>query len=209
MDSKQPLYFDVAYPDRLSRGLIFIKWLLAIPHLVILYFLQMALSLTTFIAWFAILFAGKYPRGLWDFGMMIMRWQARVYTYTALQRDEYPPFGDEDYPVLFHMEYPERLSRGLIFIKWLLIIPHIFIFSILGFAAYVVGIIAWFAILFTGRYPKGMFNFFTGVMRWSHNISVYVMLFTDRYPPFSMEPPTEQNQLVGGSAAQPLPQSTW
>jgi hypothetical protein len=107
------------------------------------------------------------------------------------------------------MEYPARLSRGLIFIKWLLIIPHAIALIVLGLAAYVVGFIAWFAILFTGKYPRGMFDFFTGVMRWSHNVTVYLYFFTDRYPPFSMDPPPDQAQLAGGAQPAALPPSSW
>ncbi len=108
------LQYDVAYPEHLSRGLIFVKWLLVIPHLVVLVLLGIGFSVVTVIAWFAILFTGSYPRGMWDFSMMTLRWSARVTAYTYLQRDEYPPFGDEDYPVLFQMEYPEKLSPWLI-----------------------------------------------------------------------------------------------
>jgi hypothetical protein len=184
----QPLlHYDVAYPEGLSRGLIFVKWLLVIPHWIVLYFLQLATGVTTFIAWFAILFTGKYPRGLWDFALMYQRWAARVYAYLLLQRDDYPPFGDTDYPVLYHLEYPDRLSRGLIFIKWLLVIPHLIVLVFLGIALAIVLFLSWWAILFTGRFPRGMFDFVTGVMRWGHRVNLYYLLMTDAYPPFSMD----------------------
>jgi hypothetical protein len=181
------LLFDVAYPDRLSRLLIFVKWLLLIPHFIILYFLQIIAGIVTFIAWFAILFTGRYPRGMWDFAVKIQIWIANVSSYFLLLRDEYPPFGDSPYPVQFDLVYPERLSRGLIFIKWLLIIPHLFLLAFLGIAAYVVFILAWFAILITGRYPRGMFNFMVGLQRWGLRANLYANLLTDRYPPFSLE----------------------
>jgi hypothetical protein len=180
------LLFDVAYPDRLSRLLIFVKWLLLIPHFIILYFLQIIAGIVTFIAWFAILFTGRYPRGMWDFAVKIQIWIANVSSYFLLLRDEYPPFGDSPYPVQFDLVYPERLSRGLIFIKWLLIIPHLFLLAFLGIAAYVVFILAWFAILITGRYPRGMFNFMVGLQRWGLRANLYTNLLTDRYPPFSL-----------------------
>ena len=189
MDAQPVLYYDVAYPESLSRWLIFVKWLLIIPHLIVLQILGFVLYVTTFIAWWAILFTGRYPRGMWDFAMMTFRWQARVNAYYALQRDEYPPFGDADYPVRFEMAYPERLSRGLIFVKWLLIIPHIVVLMILGFAAGIVGFIAWWAILFTGRYPRGMFDFVVGVSRWGYRVATYYLLLTDAYPPFNMDQP--------------------
>jgi hypothetical protein len=181
------LLFDVAYPDRLSRLLIFVKWLLLIPHFIVLYFLEIIASIVTFIAWFAILFTGRYPRGMWDFAVKVQIWIANVSSYFLLLRDEYPPFGDSAYPVQFDLVYPERFSRGLIFIKWLLIIPHLFLLAFLGIAAYVVFILAWFAILFTGHYPRGMFNFMVGMQRWGLRANLYGNLLTDRYPPFSLE----------------------
>lgn len=181
------LQSDVAYPDHLSRLLIFVKWLLAIPHLIVLTLLGVGLLIFTVIAWFAILITGSYPHGMWNFSMMVLRWNARVSAYIYLQRDDYPPFGNEDYPVLFQMDYPERLSRGLIFIKWLLAIPHFIILYVLGIIAELVVIIAWFAILFTGKYPRAMFDFITGVLRWSNRVSVYSLLLTDAYPPFTLD----------------------
>lgn len=184
----QPLLqYDVAYPEHLSRLLIFIKWLLAIPHLIVLSVLWLVVAVVTFVAWFAILITGNYPRGMWEFVMKTLRWNARVSAYLLLQRDEYPPFGDSDYPVLFQMDYPERLSRGLIFIKWLLVIPHLIILYILNVIAEIVVFIAWFAILITGKFPRAMFDFITGEMRWSNRVAVYYLLLTDAYPPFSLD----------------------
>jgi len=180
--------FDIDYPERLSRGLIFIKWLLVVPHLVILYFLSLATSVVLFIAWFAILFTGKYPRGLWDFSLMVRHWTSNVSAYYFLMRDEYPPFGAEPYPVRLEVVYPERLSRGLIFIKWLLIIPHLIALVVLAIAAAFVYFISWFAILFTGSYPRGLFDFMVGFFRWVERVNMYVLLLTDVYPPFSMDP---------------------
>jgi hypothetical protein len=189
VDNQPLLHYEVAYPERLSRLLIFVKWLLIIPHLFVIAILGFALYVTTFFAWFAILIVGRYPRGLWDFAMMTLRWQARLNAYIYLQRDEYPPFGDGDYPVTFEMAYPERMSRLLIFVKWLLIIPHAIVLYILGVALYVVWLIAWFAILITGRYPQGMFDFVTGVSRWAYRVTAYVLMLTDAYPPFTLSAP--------------------
>jgi hypothetical protein len=194
------LQYEVAYPEHLSRLMIFIKWLLVIPHLVVLALLGIGVYIVTLIAWFAILITGKYPRGMWNFTMMTMRWGARVTAYMYLQRDEYPPFGDADYPVYYQMEYPERLSRGLIFIKWLLIIPHFIVLYILNLLLEVVIVISWFAILFTGKYPRGMFDFTTGVTRWAHRVSVYVLLLTDAYPPFSMDNAAPASGAIAGGA---------
>jgi len=188
--STYPMRFDVEYPERLSRWLIFVKWLLAIPHLLILYALSGVASVITFVAWFAILFTKRYPRGLFDFVVNIYRWQANVATYIFLLRDEYPPFSWEPgkYPVTFEMDYPESLSRWLIFVKWLLVIPNLIILYLLLIIAYVVEVISWFAILFTGRFPRGLFNFLVGVGRWAFRVNAYTNLLRDEYPPFSLAP---------------------
>jgi hypothetical protein len=186
---RQPgvLDYDVAYPERLSRLLIFVKWLLAIPHFFILYFVGIAFAVVTFIAWFAILFTGSYPRGMWDFALMYQRWSQNVAAYYLLLRDEYPPFGAGPYPVRLEMEYPERLSRLLIFVKWLLVLPHFLILVVLGFAAVWALFIAFFAILITGRFPGGLFDFVVGVARWALRVNMYSYLMTDVYPPFSLD----------------------
>jgi hypothetical protein len=185
-----PMTFDVEYPQELSRWLIFVKWLLAIPHLLILYVLSIAASIAVFIAWFAILFTRRFPKGLFDFYVNVNRWGLNVIAYTLLMRDEYPPFSWEKgkYPITFEVEYPEQLSRWLIFVKWLLIIPHVIVLYLLLLAYYVTMIIAWFAILFTKRYPQGLFRFGVGVFRWSSRINVYSNLLRDEYPPFSLSP---------------------
>ena len=189
-ESTYPLVFDVEYPERLSRLLIFFKGLLAIPHLIILYALMAVAGAVTVVAWFAILFTGRYPKGLFDFVVGINRWQNNVDAYVLLLRDEYPPFSLSagQYPVTFDIEYPERLSRLLIFVKWLLIIPHLIVVLFLVIVYGITLVIAWFAILFTGRYPKGMFDFAVGLLRWGARINAYFLLMRDEYPPFSLAP---------------------
>jgi hypothetical protein len=183
-----PVTLEVDYPERLSRWLIFFKWLLVIPHLLIVGVFGWLVELTTFISWFAILFTGRYPRGLFDLAVVYHRWSARMISYVALLRDEYPPFGggNPEYPVHFDVEYPEKLSRLLIFVKWLLVIPHLFILVGLTLLGYVVYVIAWFAILFTGRIPRSLFDFLVGIGRWYMRVSAYVWLMRDEYPPFSL-----------------------
>ena len=185
MAAQPVLQYDVAYPERLSRGLIFIKWLLIIPHAIALAVLAVVAAVIWFLSFFAILITGRYPRGMWDFSLMVLRWAARMNAYYYLQRDEYPPFGDGDYPLQFDLDYPERLSRWKIFIKWLLIIPSYIVYYFLSIVLGIVWIFAWFAILFTGRYPRGMFDFTTGGLRWSYNMAVYMLNLTDAYPPFT------------------------
>ena len=184
-----PITFEVEYPERLSRWLIFVKWLLAIPHVIIISLFGYLIELTTFISWFAILFTGRYPRALFDLALLYWGWNSRVTSYLVLLRDEYPPFGEDaagEYPVHVDIPYPERLSRLLIFVKWLLVIPHIIILALLSAVALAVYVIGWFAILFTGQFPRSMFDFLVGVGRWNLRVSAYVMLMRDEYPPFSL-----------------------
>jgi hypothetical protein len=189
-ESTYPLVFDVEYPQELSRWLILVKWLLAIPHWIILYALGAVAGIMTVLAWFAILFTGRYPKGMFNFVVGVYRWNYNVLAYAALLRDDYPPFSLSagQYPLTFDVEYPERLSRLLIFFKWLLIIPHLIVLVLLGIVYWITLVIAWFAILFTGRYPKGLFNYGVGLLRWGARINAYYMLMRDDYPPFSLAP---------------------
>ncbi len=182
------LRYDVEYPEELSRWLIFVKGLLAIPHFIILYLLLIATSVVTFIAFFAILFTKRYPRGLFDFVVNVNRWNANVMAYLMLFRDEYPPFSWEpgEYAVTYEVDYPEEMNRWLPLVKWLLVIPHVIVLLFLFIAAYFVYIIAFFAILFTKRFPRGLFDFTVGIHRWNYRVSVYTNLLRDEYPPFSL-----------------------
>jgi hypothetical protein len=186
--SSDPLLsLEIDYPERLSRWLIFVKWILAIPHLIVLSFFSMLVSIIVWIAWFVILFTRRYPESLHELVLTYMRWTANVNAYVLLQRDEYPPFGEGAYPVRLELPFPADLSRWLIFIKWLLVLPAVFVYGFVGFAMGVGVFIAWWCILITGRMPKGLFDFITGVTRWGYRINAYTWLMTDKYPPFSLD----------------------
>ena len=135
-----------------------------------------------------ILFRRKYPRWWFDWNLELTRFSNRVSAYFMLLRDEYPST-DEEQAVHIEIEYPDAerdLNRWLPLVKWLLAIPHYIVLAFLGVAVLVVTVIAWFAIVFTGRYPRGMFNFVVGWSRWALRVSAYAfLLVTDRYPPFS------------------------
>lgn len=183
-----------------SRGLWLIKWLLAIPHYIILIFLWLACFVSWLISLFVILFTGRYPEKLFNFNVGVLRWSWRVgfYTYEALGTDKYPPFTLKpvaEYPADLEVSYPERLSRGLVLIKWwLLAIPHCIIIAIFsgGYGeghfglTFILAIFGSVALLFSGKYPEDIFKLAVGTNRWSYRVAAYVLLMTDRYPPFRL-----------------------
>lgn len=187
-DKQYPVDLTLEYPEALSRWKIFFKWFLAIPHFVILYALNILVSAITFVAFFAILFTKRYPRGMFDIVVNCYRWQLNVLAYVGLLRDDYPPFSWEAdrYPLAFAVDYPEQLSRWMIFVKWLLAAPHLIALAFLGVIAILLWIAAWFVILFTGRMPRGIFDFLVGVARWSYRVNAYTNLLRDDYPPFRL-----------------------
>ena len=145
------------------------------------------ISLTSVFAWFAVLFTGKYPRDLWKLAKMYMVWRANVVAYVALLRDEYPPFGSGPYPVTFEVEYPEQSNRWSVAFRLILAIPQLIVLLFVLLAWVVTVVIAWFAILFTGRYPEGLYGFGVGVQRWTLRVQAYLFLMRDEHPPFSLQ----------------------
>jgi hypothetical protein len=191
-----PVRFEVEYPESLSRllnNIPYLKLILALPHFLVLIVLSFVTSVVSFIAWWAILFTGRYPQGLFNFYVDVQRWNLNATMYIYMLRDEYPPFAGDfgKYPpVTYEVDYPERLSRllnNIPLLKTILLIPHYVVLVFLAIGWLVVNFIAWWAILFTGRYPRGLFDFTVGVSRWSTRVSAYGAMLTDAYPPFSMK----------------------
>ena len=208
-----PVRVQARLEPGLSRGLWLIKWLLLIPHAVVLIFLWIAFAMVTIVALFAILFTTRYPRALFDFNLGVLRWTWRVgyYGYSALGTDRYPPFTLADvldYPARLDIAYPQRLSRGKALVKWwLLAIPHYLVLGLLlgGSRAvlgqdgsetvitYGVGLLgllvlfAGIALLFTAHYPQGIFDAVLGMDRWVIRVVAYATLMTDAYPPFRLD----------------------
>ena len=199
-----PLTFNVDYPDRpLDRLSSFFRPLWLIPIGVIAGLLasgSMSVEGQSYSwSWAAggvlfvpvllmLLFRGKYPRWWFDWNLNLSRFLARVGSYALLLRDEYPST-DEEQAVHLNFAYPDasQLSRGLPIIKWLLAIPHYVVLFFLWIGLCVCVIIAWFAILFTGRYPRGLFDYVVGVYRWTLRVEAYAfLLITDQYPPFTL-----------------------
>jgi hypothetical protein len=173
-----------------------VKWFLAIPHYIVLCFLGIAFIVVCVIAFFAILFTGKYPKELFELNTGILRWSWRVgfYSYSALGTDKYPPFSLEsnpNYPADLDIPYPEKLSQGKVLVKWwLLAIPHYIIIGIFnsgqGGLIMLLAIIGIIARLFTDKYPEDIFKLVIGMNRWSYRVFAYVALMRDEYPPFRL-----------------------
>jgi hypothetical protein len=198
-----PVCVDGALDRHLSRWLWLVKWFLAIPHYVVLVFLWLAFAVLSVVAFFAILFTGRYPRAIFDFNVGVLRWTWRVqyYSYGALATDRYPPFSlrdDPAYPARLQVEYPQRLSRGLVLVKWwLLAIPHYLVVGLFVGGTYVAWhggglidilvLIAAVVVAVTGSYPEPVFDFVLGMNRWVLRVAAYAALMTDRYPPFQLD----------------------
>ena len=206
MDERYPLTYTVDYPEEgLDRLTTFFRFFLLIPIGIVL----ATVDHSTFGGWgdnaatyvgaggflifgplLMILFVGKYPRWWFDWNRELLRFANRVSLYGSLVRDEYPST-DEQQALHLDFSYPDveaDLSRGMVLVKWLLAIPHYIVLVFLGIAAFFAVIIAWFAILFTGRYPRGLFDFVVGVHRWVNRVAAYAfILVTDKYPPFSLQ----------------------
>jgi hypothetical protein len=214
MEKSYPVQVRARLDEPLSRWLWLVKWLLAIPHYIVLFLLWIAFAVVTVIAFFAILVTGRYPRPLFGFNLGVLRWSWRVgyYTYSALGTDRYPPFSlgqQPDYPATLDIACPQRLSRGLVLVKWwLLAIPQYAITAVFaGGAAYtatggpgawradalsggLIGLLVCFAaitLLAAGRYPKGLYDLIIGMNRWVLRVIAYAALMTDAYPPFRLD----------------------
>jgi hypothetical protein len=221
-----PVRVEASLDRELSRWLWLVKWLLAIPHYIVLAFLWIVFIVVSVVAFFAILVTGRYPRTLFEFNVGVLRWTWRVsyYTYGALGTDRYPPFSladEPDYPAHLDVAYPEHLSRGLVLVKWwLLAIPHYLVAGLFigggtwavsqydnnGWAPGLIGllvIIAAVVLAFTGRYPEPIFDFVLGMNRWVLRVAAYAGLMVDDYPPFRLDMggPEPGGTMTGSSAS--------
>ncbi|HUY21169.1 MAG TPA: DUF4389 domain-containing protein [Acidimicrobiales bacterium] len=205
-----PVRLDGRLDPNLSRWLWLVKWVLVVPHVIVLAFLWLAVSVLTVVSGFAILFTGRYPRSIFDFNVGVMRWTWRVsfYAVSAFGTDRYPPFSlapDPTYPSDFAVDYPEGLSRGLVLVKWwLLALPHYLIVAIFaggwgvgwngawrlaggGGLIALLAIVAAVVLAVRGDYPRSVFDFVMGMNRWCYRVLAYAALMRDEYPPFRFD----------------------
>ncbi len=220
-----PVSLEARLDPQLTTWMWLFKWFLAIPHLLVFVLLWIAFIVLSVVAGVVILFTGRYPRGIFDFNLGVLRWSWRVSYYAfsgGLGTDRYPPFSlgpEPDYPATLDIEYPQQLSRGLVLVKWwLLAIPHYIVVAVLaggGFAweveegasvgwgptggglLGVLTLVAAVVMLVTGRYPRSLFDLIVGLNRWIYRVVAYAALMTDRYPPFRLD--------QGGAEPGPLP----
>jgi hypothetical protein len=213
--SPYPVRVAAELDTGLTRWLWLLKWLLAIPHYVVLCFLWAAFVVLSVVAMVAIVVTGRYPRAIFDFNVGVLRWTWRVtyYAYGALGTDRYPPFTlaeRPDYPAHLDIDYPEHLSRGLALVKWwLLAIPHYLVvgffvggglwfgnrateqtWPVVTWGGGLIGLLVLVAavvLVFTGRYPQNIFDFVLGLNRWVIRVAAYAGLMTDEYPPFRLD----------------------
>jgi hypothetical protein len=197
-----PVVLEARLDEPLSRWLWIVKWLLAIPHVIVLAVLWLVFSVLTVVAWVTVLVTGRYPRGIFDFNLGVLRWTWRVgyYGYDALGTDRYPPFSldaEPDYPATLDIAYPGEVSRVTALFRWVLAIPHLLIVGVLAVAGAhwygwsgligLIAVIAGVVLAVKGRYPRGLFDFVVGLNRWVFRTVAYAALMTSEYPPFRFD----------------------
>ena len=183
-----PARLEIEYREPLNRFLPLVKWLLAVPHYILLTILYFAAWFVVIAAFFAVLFTRRYPPALFHFLEGVMRWHARVIAYVYLMVDPYPPFRfepDPSYPVALEVEFPEAgVDRWRPLVAWLLAIPYLFVAGILNYIAEILVFFSFFAILFTRKFPRGMFDIVLVSQQWLTRGYAYAAFMTTRYPPF-------------------------
>ncbi len=194
--SAYPADFVLDPPEKVANWRPLVHWLLAVPHFVILYVLGAVAEVLTVVSWFAIVFTGKDIEGLQGLRMMYLRYTQRAYVYMGFMVEEYPPCAFQttaadpgDYPrvrVDFAPQLEDR-NRVTTFFRLVMVIPHLVVLVVLAIGAIVCGLIGFFAVLFTGRWPDGLRAFVAKVIRYSVRMMAYFMLLTDEYPPFTLD----------------------
>jgi hypothetical protein len=182
-----PAAFELSYPGELNRWLPLVKWLLVIPHFVVLAFIGIGAFFVWIYSFFAVLITGRYPRGAFNYMEGTVRWVYRVIAYFHLMTDAYPPFSmadDPSYPLRLRIEYPEHVDRWRPLVQWLLAWPYLIVAGVLYWFTGILTFVAFFTILFTKRIPREMFELMMPGLRWNLRGNAYAYFMTTRYPPF-------------------------
>ena len=182
-----PVSVEIAYPAELNRWLPLVKWLLVIPHFIVLFFVGIGAFFVVIFGFFAVLFTGRWPRGAFEYLVGTVRWVYRVIVYFHLMTDKYPPFSladDPNYPVRVRIDYPERIANWRPLVHWLLAIPYLFVAGVLYWLTGVLTFFAFFTVLFTKQIPRGLFELMVPGLRWNVRGNAYAYWMTDRYPPW-------------------------
>lgn len=205
-DPTYPATLTFEPPDKVANWRAIANWFLAIPHFVILYGLRILAQVVAIISWFVIVFTGELPESFANIQAMYMRYELRVYTYALFMREEYPPFvfgltpadgGEEPrLRVDFRPQLADR-DRLTVGFRIILVIPHLIALFVLELVAWVLTVIAFFVVLFTGSWPDGMRALVLNITRWYLRVQAYFLLLTDDYPPFALDPPPAQPSSVG------------
>ncbi len=188
--SPYPVSASAELQQSYVRFLPLVKWLLLVPHYFALFFLAIGAAIVGFISFFAVLFTGSYPRGMWDYMVGFYLWTLRVTAYLLLMTDRYPPFSlsrTEDDNVFLMAEYPSSVERWRPFVAWLLIIPYLIVASLILAVAQVCSILAFFTIIFTKRIPEGIFDIMRVALNWQMRANLYSYWLSTKYPPFSWD----------------------
>jgi Domain of unknown function (DUF4389) len=178
---------EFSYPTELNRWLPLVKWLLVIPHFIVLFFVAIGAFFVVIFAFFAVIITGQWPRGAFDYLVGTARWAYRVTAYFHLMVDAYPPFSmadDPNYPVRLNVEYPEQVDRWRPLVQWILAIPYLFIAGVLYWLTGLLTIISFFTILFTKQIPRPIYELMIPGLRWNLRGNAYAYFLTKRYPPF-------------------------
>jgi hypothetical protein len=194
--STYPAALQIERPGDLERWRPFVQWLLAIPHWLIVYVLGLVSSIVALVSWLVVLFTGSLPEGLATFQCLYLRYGNRTVAYSGFTHDRYPPFAFDtvaadpgDNPPVRTDLTPalEGRNRLTVFFRWLLALPHAIVLGVIGIAVPLALLAAAVAVLFTGRWPDGLFGFVVGYLRWTLRFNAYNLLLTDEYPPFSFD----------------------
>jgi len=195
--SSYPASFTFDPPETVANWRPLVNWILAIPHFGILYGLRVLAQVVSVISWFVILFTGAMPESFANLQVMFLRYETRIYIYASFMREEYPPFAFTTTPVDegddprvrvdFHPELTDR-NRLTVGFRLILAIPQFVVLAVLGIVAWVVLVVVFFVVLFTGRWSEGARNLVINIMRWYLRVQAYILLLADEYPPFALEP---------------------